>query len=208
MRLHTAIISIDQLRLYLEQHGRSIDTKDYELYAALLLTNFHAKQYGGNYLIALPAKRGRLKEEKIDIDFSQLLTERIEEDSPIDFAIVPEKDVVNCRYKPPKGWAYQLKRCIVKDENTEEEIVKFLEVISKKYSATEATLVLLLEHLDMTDRRFSLTKVNQLFQPKKFPFGRVLFVAGNQSENALTLGELWPRVGMSIYPYKDLLGNL
>jgi hypothetical protein len=208
MRFHVALVQPDTLREYLEQHGQGIETKHYELYAAILLANFHRQQHDGEYLIALPAKRGREKERELELDIGELPESHSDEDSPVDVAIVPATEVENRKYKRPKGYAYQLKRLICKDSDTEQCIADFLGKVAKKYSKTEAALVLLLEHVDAADRVLNLARVRELFAPAEFPFGSVLFVAGNRPAHALVMGELWPGIGATEYPYEVLLGRL
>jgi hypothetical protein len=208
MRFHVALLPPDALREYLEQQGKGVETKHYELYASILLANFHRQQTEDEYFIALPAKRGRAREREIELDIEEFLRSHAEEDSAVDVAIVPAGEVVNRKYKPPKGYAYQLKRVICEDKDTEQYIADFLEKIGKKYSKTETALVLLLEHLDAADRTFNLGRVRELFAPSDYPFMAVLFVAGNRTANTLTLGQIWPDFGSAEYPYEDLLGKL
>jgi hypothetical protein len=204
MRTHTASFEIQHLEDFLKKYGGDIQTKDYELYAALLLARFHQKQLGGKHLIGFPIKRESVRkitpDESLEFVQKALRTCR-EEDSPIDVFIIPERNIQFRTHKFIKGNAFQLKRFISKGLNSDaaELIANYLnEIVPKKYSPIEASLVLLFEHISSLDLR----KVQKLFRPFKFPFHSVMFIIADSEK--IIFGEFWPNFGRQEYLWYEL----
>lgn len=209
MKQHAVVLKPRDIAEFIEIDWRGPDTKDLEFAAALILARLHAKKFGGKHLIGFPAVRERMMGRSgggTMADVMEILRTCIEEDTPLDFFIIPERSVAERRHK---GSAYQLKRFPPPNTGDDyaDSLLEYLNVaVPRKYSGTQATLVLLLGGPDDRSYVLDLGKVRRFFKSKNFPFHCVMFI-GTREGNKFLIGEIWPNYGFDEYTSEDWFEN-
>jgi len=209
MIVRSILVEESTLREYLKTHWRGFDTKDYELLTAMLLAEFHSKQFGGGFHIAFPVKQQTDREvsnEYTADNIEQVLKRFINEDTPIDLLVVPKEEVdpwpTSAREAKAKGQAFQLKRIAARTGgDSTQEILNLLEKIAKHYASIQAGLVLVIGG-GKTSGSVDMDRIRNSFNFDGFPFNRVMFITG--TAQGVLFGEIWPNFGHKEYSSEDL----
>ena len=97
MRTHVVALTVEDLEGFLKRDGGDINTKDYELYAAVILAKLYARQFGKKYLVAFPAKREKTREvipdiPEVTIEFVQEVLRTCLDSRALGFSWTPNCD--------------------------------------------------------------------------------------------------------------------
>lgn len=204
MRVHSIGLEVEDIEEYLETKGGpfNLNSKDQELAVALILAKFHKKQYGGGYMIGIPAKR----ELTYKYDFNsvesigEMINDCVEEDTPIDISIIPKDSIKSDKKILPKGFVFQLKRFTPKDSGL--SIANYLnDVIPKKYGPAEHCALVLIIGSETESSMLDLGIVRDNFKPQSYPFMGVLFITAGKEK--VIIGEFWPNFGRQEYSIQE-----
>lgn len=207
MRGPVVSLSINDLIDYLAtKRGSPLTSKYMELHAAVIMAKFQSKQTGEDHWVCFPAKEKKRREfDKVpDLEtFDEVLEGYVDEDTPIDVILTPERFVRNRANEIPKGNAFQLKRMFTQnpDDSLEDHMVNYINnVIPKKYAqATHTSLVLLLSTRFSGEGGVNIKNVRDRIDIQNFPFERIMIVTAEEGNERIIIGEIWPEFGAKYY---------
>lgn len=177
-------------------------TKDYELAAALIIHRFCEKCWGENcwigfrirpqYLNSLPAYNS---EREINLnEIAEILRKGIDEDSPVDFLVARRASM-----QKAQGMVFQVKRFgIGRTKKDTDELIAYLNLFKKKYSKTQANLLICLDDGVQVD----MNKLLANLDTSNFPFNRILFTW--LLDGMVFIKDVFPLGGLEKYPVAEL----
>lgn len=203
------VVKEEDLTNYLRQNWRGFDTKDYELLAAVLLCRLHRQKLGEEFYIGLPVLLETEKNIPNEYNYKnieRILKAYIKEDTPIDIFLVSENGMTEWSLQKHgknrvKGMAFQIKKVgSYLDGDITTSTLGFLKEIPRRYAPIDAALLLVVGG-GKTKGSINLKVMREKFNPKKFPFTKVLYLSGTKEK--MTFGELWPNFGRDEYPINE-----
>ena len=153
---------------YLKNIGKTTKTKHYELLIALVLNKFCERQWGIKCSIGLEIKNKYSKDIPNNglatlQELDEIIMKKVEENTSIDIMI--GRKTLKKERNIMQGMAFQLKRFgINKKDQGANELVDLLNSYSKKYSKSNASLVVIIESL-----KFDRNKITEI-QTNNYPF--------------------------------------
>lgn len=187
---------------FLRNHGKE-KTKDYEFAAALVVYRLCEKQWGKNcwigirikpkYESVLPAYNSQ-REITLE-EIVELLRNGNDEDSPVDFVVAKRENM-----QKAQGMIFQVKRFgIGREKKDTDELVNYLDLISKKYPKTSANLLVCLDDWVSVD----MEKFYAGFDTTTFPFNRLLFTWF--ANNTAYLRDVYPKGNIEQYTMDEII---
>jgi len=212
MKTRSIFINYKDLHLYLEKHWQGFETKHYELFLALLLAKLHSLKFGEKYHIGLPAQQNidrDLPREYSDENLITALSGYLDENTHIDFFLVPESEICVNDYTglgKASGIAFQAKRILNKNgETLSETVLNYLnDEISNKYSNVSGALLLFLGG-PKSSGELDLDFAKENLNTDRYLFEQILFVGG--IKDSICFGELWPNFGRDGFSMKEILDS-
>ena len=177
-------------------------TKDYELAATLIIHHFCEKRWGKDcwigfrirpqYTNSLPAYNS---EREISLkEIAELLRKGIDEDSPVDFLVVKRASM-----QKAQGMVFQVKRFgIGRIKKDTDELVAYFNSFTKKYSKTQANLLICLDD----GVQINMKKLITNFDTSNSPFNRILFTW--LLDGMVFIKDVYPLGGLEKYLIAEL----
>ena len=148
MKNETTFFTRDAILVFLGEHGKP-GTKDYEFAAALIIHRFCEKQWGNDcwigfrikpeYSSSLPSYNS---EHPVGLaEIAELFNKGLDEDSPVDFVVAKRANM-----QKAQGMVFQVKRFgIGRKKRDTDELISYLNSFPKRYSKTNANLLIVLD---------------------------------------------------------------
>lgn len=186
---------------FLGNHGKP-GTKDYEFAAALIIHRFCEKQWGKDCWIGfrirpeysnfLPAYNS---EHEIGLaEIAEVLRRGVDEDSPVNFYVARRAGISKAQ-----GMIFQVKRFgIGRNKKDTNELVAYLNSFPKKYSKTNANLLVVLNDGVNVD----VSKLQSEVAMNNFPFNRIIFTWIRNS--MVYIQDIYPSGNRESFPITDL----
>lgn len=189
MKHELVTIPCEALPDLLFKDGKEWANKHYEIITAFVLCHFSQIQLGMTCGVGIDVqdryRREIPKTGTVTLDeIESLLTDKKNEDSPVDVWITCEKGAMG----------FQLKRwgafATGKDSQA---LADYLNTLSHEYARTKAKLVLILESGEDIDTRTILAQL----KTDDYPFAAIMFIA--LSDGKVQIGEFWPNPGQDSF---------
>lgn len=186
---------------FLSNHGRP-GTKGYEFAVALIIHRFCEKQWCNDYWIgfrirpeysnSLPAYNS---ERPIGLaEIAELFSKGMDEDSPVDFVVAKRANMTKAQ-----GMVFQVKRFgIGRTKKDTDVLIAYLNSFNKKYSKTQANLLICLDDGVQVDMKKLLVSLDT----SNFPFNRILFTW--LLDGMVFIKDVFPLGGLEKYPIAEL----
>lgn len=201
MKSESVFFTKEAVIAFLGNHGKP-GTKDYEFATALIIHRFCEKQWGKDCWIGFrirPKYNGSLpthnSERLIGLaEISELFRKGVDEDSPADFVVAKRADKTKAQ-----GMVFQVKRFgIGRDKKDTDELTSYLNSFSKKYSKTNANLLIVLDDGVSVD----VPKLQNKLNLDCFPFNRIIFTWINSG--VVYIQDIYPSGNRESFPVTDI----
>ncbi len=201
MKSEPVFFTKEAIIAFLGNHGKP-ETKDYEFAAALIIHRFCEKQWGKDCWIGFrirPEYSGSLPDYNSDrgidlAEIAKLFHGGIDEDSPVDFFVVKRANIAKA-----EGMVFQVKRFgIGRAKKDTDELIIYLNSFPKKYSKTNANLLVCLDDLVNVDIKKLYAGVNIT----NFPFNRIIFTW--ILNDMVYIQDIYPPGNREAFPITDL----
>lgn len=186
---------------FLGNHGKT-ETKDYEFAAGLIIHRFCEKHWGNDcwigflirseYSSSSPAYNSERKIGLVEI--AEFLRGGVDEDSPVDFFVARRASISKAQ-----GMIFQVKRFgIGRSKKDTDELITYLNSFPRKYSKTDANLLIVLDDGVNID----VSKLQNEVDTNNFPFNRIIFTW--ILNNLVYIQDIYPSDYRESFPIDDL----
>lgn len=201
MKSEPVFFTKEAILAFLGNHGKT-GTKDYEFAAALIIHRFCERHWGkdcwigfrikSQYSSSLPAYNS---ERKIGLaEIAELLHGGVDEDSPVDFFVAKRASISKAQ-----GMVFQVKRFgIGRSKKDTNELITYLNSFPKKYSKTNANLLIVLDDGVNID----VSKLHSEVDVNNFPFNRIIF--SWILNGMVCIQDIYPPGNRETFPITDL----